>query len=190
MLRHGIKHGVVDLDLFYGTPSTENEKAKALFEQNRFTVTRQLRYSRDEVQLALDMGLFINGLPVFTFELKNSRIKQTVSDAVWQHKKDRNPRERLFEFGRCVAHFSMDGSEVCFCPHLKGEASRFLPLNRGWDDGAGNPPNTDSNEGGLKTDYLWREVLTRQSLTNLLENYAQVVKTNNEKTGRKKKTQI
>ena len=186
VLRHGIKHGAQDLDLFYGTPSAENEKAKALFEQNRFTVTRQLKYSREETQLALDMGLFINGLPVFTFELKNSLTKQTVDDAVWQYKKDRNPRERLFEFGRCVAHFAVDESEVRFCTHLKGKASWFLPFNRGWNDGAGNPPNPH----GLKTDYLWREVLTRESLTNILENYAQVVESKNEKTGKKKKTQI
>ena len=186
VLRHGIKHGAHDLDLFYGTPSEENEKAKAFFEQNRFTVTRQLKYSRDETGRALDMGLFINGLPLFTFELKNSLTKQTTSDAVWQYKKDRNPREKLFEFGRCVAHFALDESEVMFCTHLKGKASWFLPFNRGWNDGAGNPPN----EHGLKTDYLWREVLTRESLTNILENYAQVVEEKNEKTGKKKKTQI
>ena len=186
VLRHGIKHGAHDLDLFYGTPSEENEKAKALFEQNRFTVTRQLKYSRDETGRALDMGLFINGLPVFTFELKNSLTKQTTSDAVWQYQKDRNPREKLFEFGRCVVHFALDESEVMFCTHLKGEASWFLPFNRGWNDGAGNPPN----EHGLKTDYLWREVLTRESLTNILENFAQVVEAKDEKTGRKKKTQI
>lgn len=186
VLRHGIRHGAHDLDLFYGTPSEENEKAKELFEQNRFTVTRQLKYSRDETGRALDMGLFINGLPVFTFELKNSLTKQTTSDAVWQYKKDRNPREKLFEFGRCVAHFALDESEVMFCTHLKGKASWFLPFNRGRNDGAGNPPN----EHGLKTDYLWREVLTRESLTNILENYAQVVETKDEKTGKKKKTQI
>ena len=186
VLRHGIKHGAHDLDLFYGTPSAENEKAKALFEQNRFTVTRQLRYSRDETQLALDMGLFINGLPVFTFELKNSLTKQTVGDAVWQYKKDRNPRERLFEFGRCVAHFAVDESDVYFCTQLKGKASWFLPFNKGWNDGAGNPPNPI----GLKTDYLWREVLTRESLTNILENYAQVVEEKDEKTGKKKRVQI
>ena len=186
VLRHGIKHGAHDLDLFYGTPSAENEKATALFEQNCFTVTRQLRYSRDETQLAIDMGLFINGLPVFTFELKNSLTKQTVDDAVWQYKKDRNPREKLFEFGRCVAHFAVDESEVRFCTHLKGKASWFLPFNRGYDDGAGNPPNPN----GLKTDYLWRDVLTRESLTNILENYAQVVEQKDEKTGKKRKVQI
>jgi type I restriction enzyme, R subunit len=186
VLRHGIRHRAHDLDLFYGTPSAENAPAGARFEQNRFTVTRQLKYSRDETQLALDMGLFINGLPVFTFELKNSLTKQTVDDAVWQYKKDRNPRERLFEFGRCVAHFAVDESEVRFCTHLKGKASWFLPFNKGWNDGAGNPPNPH----GLKTDYLWREVLTRESLTNILENYAQVVVSKDERTGKKRRTQI
>ena len=186
VLRHGIKHGAHDLALFYGTPSAGNQKATEHFEQNRFTVTRQLRYSRDETQRALDIGLFINGLPVITFELKNNLTKQTVDDAVWQYKKDRNPREKLFEFGRCVAHFAVDESEVRFCTHLQGKSSWFLPFNRGWNDGAGNPPNPT----GLKTDYLWREVLSRESLTNILENYAQVVASEDDKTGRKKKTQV
>ena len=186
VLRHGIKHGAHDLDLFYGTPSAGNVKAKALYEQNRFSVTRQLRYSWDETQLALDLGLFINGLPVATLELKNNLTKQTVEDAVGQYKKDRDPREKLFEFSRCGVHFAVDDHEVKFCTHLKGKASWFLPFNKGWNDGAGNPPNPH----GLKTDYLWREVLTRASLTNILENYAQVVEEKDEKTGRKKKTQI
>ena len=186
VLRHGIRHGAHEVDLFYGMPSTGNVQAQERFEQNRFTVTRQLRYSRDETQRALDIGLFINGLPVFTFELKNTLTKQTVDDAVEQYKRDRNPREKLFELGRCVAHFAVDENEVRFCTHLKGKASWFLPFNRGWNDGAGNPPNPD----GLKTDYLWREVLTREGLTNILENYAQVVETKDEKTGKRKKTQV
>ena len=186
VLRHGIKHGAHHLDLFYGTPSPGNVKAQERYAANRFSVTRQLRYSRDETQLALDLGLFINGLPVATFELKNSLTKQTVKDAVWQYKKDRDRRERLFEVGRCVAHFAVDDHEVKFCAHLKGKASWFLPFNLGWNDGAGNPPNPD----GLKTDYLWKRILTRDGLTNILENYAQVVESKDEKTGHKKKTQI
>ena len=186
VLRHGIKHEAHNLDLFYGTPSADNPEAQERFKQNRFTVTRQLRYSRDETQRALDIGLFINGLPVFTFELKNSLTKQTVADAVQQYQRDRNPREKLFEFGRCVAHFALDESEIRFCTHLSGKTSWFLPFNRGWNDGAGNPPNPN----GLAIDYLWREVLPRESLTNILENYAQVVESKDEKTGKKKQTQI
>ena len=185
VLRNGLRHLSLDLDLFYGTPSPGNEQAQERFELNRFTVTRQLRYSKDETQLALDIGLFINGLPVFTFELKNSLTKQTVSDAVEQYKRDRNPKEKLFELGRCIAHFAVDESEVRFCTHLKGKASWFLPFNLGWNDGAGNPPNPD----GIKTDYLWREVLSRKSLTNIMENYAQVVVTKDAKSNQKGRTQ-
>ena len=85
-----------------------------------------------------------------------------------------------------MAHFAVDESAIRFCTHLKGKSSWFLPFNRGWNDGAGNPPNPN----GLKTEYLWRAVLTRESLTNILENYAQVVDSRDEQTGRKKKVQI
>ena len=186
VLRNGVKHGAHHVDLFYGTPTPGNTKAEERFAANRFSVTRQLRYSLDETQLALDLGLFINGLPIATFELKNSLTKQTVEDAVWQYKKDRDPRELLFEFGRCVTHFAVDDHEVRFCTHLKGKASWFLPFNLGYNDGAGNPPNPD----GLKTDYLWKRVLTPAGLTNILENYAQVVEFKDDKTGRKKRVQI
>lgn len=186
VLRNGIQHGPYRIELFYGTPSPGNEQARALYEQNRFTVTRQLRYSRDETQRALDLVLFINGLPVFTFELKNRLTKQTVHDAIEQYRRDRNPREKLFELGRCVAHFAVDDNEVWFCTHLAGKASWFLPFNKGWNDGAGNPPNPQ----GLKTDYLWREILTRESLTDILENYAQLVEEKDRKTGKKRRRQI
>ena len=160
VLRHGVRHGAHDVDLFYGTPSAGNPQARERFEQNRFTVVRQLRYSRDETQRVLDIGLFINGLPVITFELKNSLTKQTVADAVEQYKRDRNPREKLFEIGRCVARFAVDENEVRFCAHLEGKASTFLPFNRGRNDGTGNPPNPT----GIRSDYLWREVLARESV--------------------------
>ena len=186
VLRKGIGHGPHQIDLLYGTPSRGNEKAVTLYGLNRFSVTRQLRYSRDERQLALDLCLFINGLPVATFELKNSLTKQTVADAVEQYKRDRHPSEKLFELGRCLAHFAVDDHEVQFCTHLQGKASWFLPFNRGWNDGKGNPPNPD----GLKTDYLWKQVLTRDGLTDIIENYAQLVETKDDKTGRKKRAQI
>jgi type I restriction enzyme R subunit len=85
-----------------------------------------------------------------------------------------------------VAHFAVDDHEIRFCTHLKGKASWFLPFNQGWNDGAGNPPNPN----GLKTDYLWKRILTRDGLTDILENYAQIVETKDEKTGKKKATQI
>ena len=186
VLRNGLRHEQHQLDLFYGTPSPGNAKAAQRYAQNVFSLTRQLRYSRDETQRALDIALFINGLPIATFELKNSLTKQTVEDAIEQYKRDRDPREKLFEFGRCIVHFAVDDQEVRFCTHLKGKASWFLPFNQGWNDGAGNPPNPD----GLKTDYLWKRVLTRDGLTDIIENYAQRVETKEEKTGRKKAQQI
>jgi type I restriction enzyme R subunit len=181
VLRKGVKHGPVSLDLFYGTPSPGNTRAVELHAANIFSVTRQLRYSQDEKQLALDLGIFINGLPVATFELKNSLTKQTVDDAVRQYKRDRSPDEPLFRFGRCVVHFAVDDHEVRMCTHLKGKHSWFLPFNQGWNDGAGNPPNPH----GLKTDYLWKRILTRPGLTDILENYAQIVQEKDER-GRKK----
>ena len=186
VLRHGVKHRQHGVSLFYGAPSPGNAKAATLQALNRFSVTRQLRYSREATAHALDLAIFINGLPVFTFELKNSLTKQTVADAVEQYRRDRDPRERLFEFGRCVAHFAVDDAEVRFCTELKGKGSWFLPFNKGWNDGAGNPPNPD----GLKTDYLWKDVLRPASLTDIVENYAQIVEVEKRRldprTGRRK----
>lgn len=186
VLRNGMQHNAHAIDLFYGTPSPGNVDAATRFAANRFSITRQLRYSRDEQQRALDLCLFINGLPIATFELKNSLTRQTVEDAVEQYRRDRDPRERLFEFGRCIVHFAVDDHEVRMCTQLTGKTSWFLPFNRGWNDGAGNPPNPY----GLKTDYLWRRVLAPRSLTNILENYAQIVEERDEKTGRKKRRQV
>jgi len=187
VLRKGIEHHPAGhFDLFYGTPSEGNAKAVARHALNRFSMTRQLRYSLDETKRALDLCLFINGLPIATFELKNSLTKQTVEDAVEQYRRDRDPRERLFEFGRCAVHLAVDDCEVQMCTELKGKGSWFLPFNKGWKDGAGNPPN----EHGLKTDYLWKEILVPSSLTNILENFAQIVEIKNPKTGKKKRVQI
>jgi len=186
VLRKGIEHGPLHFDLFYGTPSEGNIKASERHAQNRFSITRQLAYSTDETRRALDLCLFINGLPIATFELKNSLTKQTVADAVEQYMRDRNPRERLFEFGRCVVHFAVDDSEVRMCPQLKGKSSWFLPFNKGYNDGAGNPPNPN----GVKSDYLWKEVLTPAGLTNILEKYAQIVEEKDDRTGRKKRRQV
>jgi type I restriction enzyme R subunit len=186
VLRHGVKHGAHSIDLFYGTPTPGNSKAQARFAANRFSVTRQLRYSRNETQLALDLGLFINGLPVATFELKNHLTKQTVDDAVEQYKRDRDPRELLFQFGRCAVHFAVDDKEVRMCTELKGKASWFLPFNRGWNDGAGNPPNP----AGIATNYLWRRILTPPGLTDILENFAQIVETKDERRGKKQRRAV
>jgi type I restriction enzyme R subunit len=183
VMRKGVHHGKHHVDLF--------EKAVVRHAANRFSITRQLRYSREQTKRALDLALFINGLPVATFELKNSLTKQTAEDAEEQYKRDRDPRETLFLFGRCVVHFAMDDHEVRMCTELKGtkgmaKDSWFLPFDQGWNQGAGNPPNPY----GIMTDYLWRRIFTPGGFTGILENYAQIVEEKNEKTGKKKRVQI
>ena len=169
-IRKGIQHGPNEITLFYGTPTPGNTLAEERYRQNRFSVTRQLRYSSNNQHLSLDIVLFVNGLPIATMELKNRFTGQTVADAVEQYKTSRSPQEDLFRLGRCAVHFAVDDEEVKFCTELKGKASDFLPFNKGRDDGgAGNPVNPN----GMKTAYLWEEVLTPGGLTDILENYAQ-----------------
>ena len=186
VLRNGVKIYPANLIMFYLTPTENNAKAKALFEKNIFSVTRQLQYSTDATRLALDMCVFINGLPVITFELKNQLTKQDVDDAVEQYKTDRDPRELLFQFKRCMVHFAVDDAKIKFCTKLEGKASWFLPFDKGYNDGAGNPPNPD----GLMTDYLWKNILTKLKLSRIIENYAQVVVEEDPETKKKKVKQI
>lgn len=186
VLRNGMKIYPTSLVMFYMTPSEKNKTAKKQFEQNIFSVTRQLMYSKDNTKLALDFCIFINGLPVITCELKNQLTKQDVEDAVYQYKVDRDPRELLFQFKRCMVHFAVDDAKVKFCTKLDGKKSWFLPFDKGYNDGAGNPPNPD----GIMTDYLWKEIFTKTELANIIENYAQVVETTDPDTKKKKATQI
>ena len=186
VLRNGIKVYPVDLIMFYLTPTENNIKARELFEKNIFSVTRQLRYSQDAGKLALDLCVFINGLPVITFELKNQLTKQNTDDAVEQYKTDRDPRDTLFSFKRCMVHFALDDARVKFCTKLCGKDSWFLPFDKGYNDGAGNPPNPD----GIMTDYLWKDILTKQKLSRIIENYAQVVAEVDPETKKKSVKQI
>ncbi|MBE7380313.1 MAG: type I restriction endonuclease subunit R [Leptolyngbya sp. SIO1E4] len=180
VLRKGIKAQEVSLTLYYKQPASQlNPDATARYAANRFSVTRQLRYSDDNKQLALDLVILVNGLPLITFELKNQVTRQSVKDAMRQYQKDRDPKATLFQFGRCLVHFAVDDELVYMTTHLKGEATRFLPFNQGrksnpdeiFPDSAGNPVNPD----GIATDYLWKKILTKSSLSNIVENYAQIV---------------
>lgn len=186
VLRNGVKIYPANLIMFYLTPTENNAKAKEMFEKNIFSVTRQLQYSMDATRLALDICLFINGLPVITFELKNQLTKQDVDDAVEQYKTDRDPRELLFQFKRCMVHFAVDDARIKFCTKLDGKSSWFLPFDKGYNDGAGNPPNPD----GLMTDYLWKDILTKLKLSRIIENYAQVVVEEDPETKKKSVKQI
>ena len=172
VLRKGIVDGFTDtkIKLFYDKPvSRYNAKAQNLYNSNIFSAIRQVYYSQKN-RNSLDIVVFINGLPVITFELKNELTKQNVTNAIWQYKKDRDPNEELFRFGRLVVNLAVDTEEVWMCTELKGLNSYFLPFNKGNHNGAGNPEND-----GIKTDYLWKEVLTKTSLTDIIQNYAQII---------------
>ena len=186
VLRNGVKVYPADLIMFYLTPTDNNEQARIMYEKNIFSVTRQLRYSQDAGKLALDVCLFINGLPVITMELKNQLTKQNTENAVRQYKEDRDFHDILFSFKRCMVHFAVDAATIQFCTKLAGKDSWFLPFNKGYDDGAGNPPNPD----GLMTDYLWKDILTKGKLSKIIENYAQVIEEVDEETKKKSVKQI
>lgn len=186
VLRNGIKHNQYDITTYFTQPSLSNLNAIQNFNANMFTVTRQVHFSSANPSQSLDLVLSINGFPIFTFELKNQLTRQNYADAILQYKQDRNPSELIFKFKRLVGHFAVDDSEAWFTTKLSGSDSWFLPFNRGQNDGAGNPVNPD----GLKTDYLWQQVLTSVSLVDIIENYAQVVEEENTKTGTKKEVQI
>ena len=131
VLRKGIEHGPHSIRLFHGTPSPGNQVAAELNSKNRFSVTRQVHYSTRNPGLSLDLVLFINGLPLITFELKNNLTKQTVEDAVEQYQTSRDHREDLFRSGRCAAHMAVDENLVRFCTALAGQKSVFLPFDQG-----------------------------------------------------------
>ena len=186
IIRNGFKYKHIIFDMYMVSPSEGNPDSALLYRKNIFSVTRQLQYSAEYRRLALDFAIFINGMPLMTFELKNSLTKQTTIDAVNQYKKDREPKELIFQFKRCLVHFAVDDNEVMMCTRLAKEKSYFLPFNKGNMDGAGNPPNID----GIRTDYLWKEILTKSEISNILENFAQVIEEKDERTNKKSYKQI
>lgn len=151
---------------FFKPESKLNPSALEKYEKNIFSVIQQLKYREGE-QLAPDLTIFLNGLPVFTIELKNPLTRQTVEDAKRQYKRDRDPRDTLFSYNRCLAHFAVDTNEVYMTTRIEGDDTVFLPFNKGNDEGSGNPPNPE----GYKTDYFWKYLLTKDSLLDLVQNF-------------------
>ncbi|MCC2251891.1 DEAD/DEAH box helicase family protein [Virgibacillus sp. AGTR] len=188
VLRDGFRDGDVKIKLYYKRPSSETLNAQSFqnFQQNIFSVMRQVHYSESTPNKSLDMVLFINGLPVITMELKNTLTRQTFVDAIRQYRNDRDPKEELFKLGRCLVHFALDDQEVYMTTELKGDSTTFLPFNKGYNFGKGNPPNPN----GLKTDYLWKEVLEKNSLANIIEWFSQLVEEEDEDTKKITKKQI
>lgn len=177
VLRKGIVDGFTDtkLTLLYDKPvSAYNVEANTQYQANVFSVMRQVYFSTTTRQ-SLDMMVFINGIPVISFELKNELTKQNVTDAINQYKNDRDPNEPIFRFSKLMVNFAVDTEEVWMCTNLQKEKSFFLPFNKGDNNGAGNPTN-----GGIKTDYLWKEILTKNSLTDIIQNFCQLVSTDKE----------
>lgn len=169
----------VKLFLAYPKPnSNANPQALENYEKNIFSITRQLYFS-EKNNKSLDMVIFLNGLPLITMELKNPFTGQNVYNAIEQYKKDRDPRESIFK--QNVVHFALDSDLIYMSTKLEGVGTRFLPFNRGLNNGSGaigcecgggNPAVKDK----MKTSYFWEELLQKDNVLNLLFNFAQIVK--------------
>lgn len=181
VLRKGYKFNGSTFDLYYPLPSDLNPSAKKAYGQNIFGVIRQVMYSKTNTN-EIDFVVFINGLPLATFELKNNYTGQTYENAIRQYQTDRNPKELLLQKKRCAVHFAVDDQQVWMCTALAGKDSWFLPFNRGVNGGAGNPVV----ENDTMTSYLWKDILTKPTLSNIIENFAQVIvsKEKDKKTGK------
>ena len=179
VIRKGYNYNTTHFDMYYPFPSELSESGQSYYDQNIFSVTRQVHFSVANPDLSIDMVIFINGMPVITIELKNHYTGQTVLNAVAQYSNpnERNPKELLLQPRRCAVHFAVDDDNIRMCTELKGKESWFLPFDKGVDGGAGNPVNPS----GPRTAYLWDYVLTKQTLSYIVENLAQVAKFTDEK---------
>jgi type I restriction enzyme R subunit len=191
VLRKGVKHLDKTVDLFYRQPaSTLNPKDNTNYQANIFTVTQELQYSSNNAN-RLDLCIFLNGIALITSELKNPLTGQTVANAMRQYQTDRDPKDKIFSFARCMVHFAVDTEQVFMTTKLNNKKTDFLPFNKGLNAGkatgkcgAGNPVNPN----GLKTHYLWEEVLTKNSLANIIDNFAKI--TSEDIDGKTKKVMI
>ena len=183
VLRGGIKDMGCRFRLAWFRPASGlNEETRRMYMANFFAVARQVRYSTKN-EKSLDLVLFLNGIPIFTAELKNLLSGQNIEDAIRQYKTDRDPREPLFAYGRCLAHFAVDPDLVYVTTRLAGPNTRFLPFNQGYNRGAGNPP-VPPTQTGYATAYLWEETWSRDSVLDLVRQFIHEVGEEDE-TGRK-----
>ena len=184
VLRQGIKDSGCTFRLAYFHPSSGlNPEIQRLFLANVLSVVRQVHYSTRNPDLSLDLGVFLNGIPIFTAELKNPLTGQTVEHAMKQYKFDRDPREPLLAFRRCLAHFAVDPDLVYFTTRLDRNKTRFFPFNQGKYGGAGNPP-VPPTERRYATSYLWDRIWARDSVLNLIHQFVHEVEEEDE-NGRK-----
>ncbi len=163
VLRKGVRDRGCYFDLTYFQPSSGmNPDHQRLYAQNRFSLIRQLKYSQKGGE-SLDMALFLNGLLLITMELKNSLTGQVVTDAEKQYRTERDPREPLFQFKRCLVHFAVGNEKISMTTHLRGDQTRFFPFNKGVE----NPVNPD----GHKVAYLWEDILQPGNLMELINSF-------------------
>lgn len=169
LLKKGLDVDDAQFVLFYEWPGSGSaQSVKDNFEHNEFSVTRQLRYSQVNALEEVDMVLFINGIPLITAELKNAWTGQTAAvHGIHQYKKTRDFNQPLFQFGRCLVHFTADADEVYMTTRLQGNDTFFLPFNKGDHFGKGNPVNPN----GHKTAYLWEEVFSKKSLSLIIQHF-------------------
>jgi type I restriction enzyme R subunit len=184
VLRRGIKDYGCYFQLAYFAPvSTLNPEHQTLYRKNILSVMRQCHYSAIETKDAIDLVLCLNGLPIFTIELKNKQTGQSVEDAREQYKRDRDPKsEPLLQFKRCLAHFAVDDDEVYMTTRLEGKRTYFLPFNRGDRGAAGNPPNPY----GYASAYLWEDIFSPDSVLDLIRNFIHLTVEDRDGTRREK----
>jgi type I restriction enzyme, R subunit len=169
VIRHGFKCYGEPVKVAYFAPAHGmNPEVAALYAKNRLTIVRQLLFKATSTK-ALDLTICLNGIPIITAELKNPMTGQTVQDAIWQYRYDRDPNDLIFQFKkRTLVHFAVDPDLVFMTTKLAGKSTFFLPFNQGDGMGAGNPP---APEGKYKTSYLWEQVWHRDSLLDILARF-------------------
>lgn len=169
LLRKGLAVDDAHFTLFYVAPLQKSSQSiKDNFENNQFSVTRQLKYSVTNPLEEIDMVIFINGIPISTIELKNQWTGQNAKvHGVQQYKYKRDITQPLLNFGRCIVHFAVDTDEIYMTTKLDGANTFFLPFNLGNNYGKGNP----TNPFGHKTSYFWQDVLRRESIANIIQHF-------------------
>lgn len=172
LLKKGLSIDDAYFNLMYPAPlASSSEKVKQNFEDNIFSCTRQVRYSLANPLQEIDMVLFINGVPLITLELKNAWTGQTARyHGQKQYREDRDTNQPLLNFARCLVHMAVDTDEVFMTTKLAGKSTFFLPFNKGYNHGQGNPPNPN----GHKSAYLWEEVFTRESMANIIQHFVRL----------------
>ncbi len=173
VLRRGFRFYGQQMRVAYFRPAHGlNPDVLEKYEQNRLTVVRQLHYDPKNDN-SLDLVLFLNGIPVVTAELKMELAGQTFRNAIIQYKKDRDAKAPIFRFKeRALVHFAVDSDEAHMATRLAGQSTFFLPFNKGYNDGAGNPPVP----GKHRTHYLWEKVWERHSLLQIIGRFINLQK--------------